>query len=159
MAKPKAAPEPEIHNRKARHDYTISDTLECGIKLTGTEVKAIRAGRASIAEGYVRAEEDPPTLTLFSAHIDEYPPAGAAAQHAPTRSRPLLAHKREIRKLARAAAEKGVTLVPLKMYFKEGRIKLLVGVGKGKKQHDKRSDIKKRDAQRDIERALARERR
>jgi len=146
--------EPEVHNRKARHQYTISDTLECGIKLIGTEVKSVRAGRISIGEGYVRAQEEPARLELHGVHIDEYAPAGPARQHRPTQSRLLLAHKREIRKLARAATEKGVTIVPLKVYFKDGRVKVLIGVGRGKREHDKRHDIKKREQDRDIRRAM-----
>jgi len=147
--------EPEVHNRKARHNYHIGDTLECGIKLYGTEVKSVRAGRISIGEGFVMATEEPPRLELHGVHIDEYAPAGAQAQHRPTQSRLLLAHKREIRKLARQAGEKGVTIVPLKVYFKNGFVKVLIGVGRGKKQHDKREDIKKRDIDRDLRRVMS----
>ncbi|MCH2133625.1 MAG: SsrA-binding protein SmpB [Phycisphaerales bacterium] len=144
--------EPVIQNRKARFEYTISDTLECGMKLTGTEVKSIRDGQISLGEGYVHASADPPMLVLHGVHIAEYPPAGAATQHVPTRSRLLLAHKREIRKLALKTRERGMTIVPLKVYFVQGRIKLLVGLGTGKRKYDKRQAIKARDAQRDIER-------
>ncbi len=147
--------EPEIHNRRARHDYTILDSLECGVVLSGSEVKSVRAGRVSLGEGYVRATEEPLALDLYSVHIDEYPNAGSI-QHRPVSIRRLLAHKREIRKLARASQEKGVTIVPLKVYFKEGRIKVLIGLGKGKRTYDKRQDIKKRDADRDIQRAMSR---
>ncbi len=152
--KKKGTYEPTIENRRARHDYTITDTLECGIKLVGTEVKAIRNGRASLAEGYVRATEQPPSLVLHSVHIGEYPPAGAH-QHVPIRNRVLLAHKREVLKLARQSREKGVTLVPLKIYFKNNRAKMLIGVGSGKRRSDKRQDIAKRDAQRDMDRAMS----
>src|SRR5690606_12874592 len=110
---------PEILNRRARFDYAISDTLEVGLKLKGTEVRSIREGKCSLAEGYVRAEADPPSLTLYGVHIDEYAPAGhtsAGRQHNPTRARTLLAHSREIIKLANASREKGVTIVPLKTY-------------------------------------------
>ena len=162
MAKKKAdkterrANEPEIHNRKARHLYHIDETLECGIRLVGTEVKSVRAGRISIGEGYVVAREDPPALELINIHIDEYAPAGANRQHRPTQARTLLAHKREIRKFARKAAEKGVTIVPLKVYFKNGFVKVLIGVGRGKREHDKRQDIKKRETDRDLRRAMSR---
>ncbi|HRP62255.1 MAG TPA: SsrA-binding protein SmpB [Phycisphaerales bacterium] len=162
MAKNKAQEktnEPTIENRRARHDYFIESTLECGMKLTGTEIKSVRAGQVSLAEGYVRATETPLGLALHSVHIAEYPPAGAHRQHPPTRTRVLLAQAREIRKLAAQTREKGVTLVPLKIYFVRGKAKLLVGVGRGKGHADKRQDIAKRDAQRDIDRALSRARR
>lgn len=148
--------DPVIENRKARHRYTISDTLEVGIALRGSEVKSIREGKASIGEGYVRAEESPPGLFLHGMHIDEYGPASGVNQHKPVRVRALLAHKREILKLLRETSEKGVTLAPLKIYFKNGRAKLLIGVARGKAMHDKRRDIKERDAQRDIQRAMSR---
>jgi len=146
-----------IENRKARFDYHIDRTLEVGIALRGTEVKAAREGKVSLAEGYVRAESDPPSLTLHSVHIAEYPPAGPM-QHEPTRTRKLLAHRKEIRELAKECQAKGVTIVPLKFYFKEGWAKLLVGVAIGKKKADKRAAIADREAKRDIERALSRKR-
>jgi SsrA-binding protein len=149
-----AANEPTVENRKARHTYAIGETLECGIKLLGTEVKSIRAGRISIGEGFVIATDEPPTLVLLNVHIDEMT-RSAASTYRPTQTRTLLAHKKEIRKLARAAQSKGVTLVPLKVYFKGGRVKILIGVGTGKKQHDKREDIKKRDVERDIRRVMS----
>lgn len=158
-SKGKKADTPEILNRKARFNYAISETLEVGIKLTGTEARSIRGGKCSLAEGYVRAEAEPPTLSLHSVHIDEYAPAGPAAggrQHNPTRVRTLLAHAREIVKLADATQEKGVTIVPLKIYFKSGRAKLLIGVGRGKRQSDKRQDIRSREADRDMRRAMTR---
>lgn len=151
--------EPTIENRRARYDYFIHETIECGMKLKGTEIKSIRAGQASLAEGYVRATDSPLSLTLHSVHIAEYPPAGEHRQHAPTRTRILLAQKREIRKLAEKSREKGVTLVPLKIYFLRGRAKLLVGLGTGKGHADKRQDIAKRDAKREIDRALSKARR
>ena len=153
----KQANQPRIENRKARHNYHISETLECGIKLVGTEVKSVRQGRVSLAEGYVRAIELPPSLDLHSIHISEYPPAGPK-QHLPTRTRTLLAHKREIKKLAILTREKGITLVPLKMYFLNGRAKLLIGVARGKQHSDKRQDLAKRQAQRDIQRAMSKKR-
>ncbi len=157
MAKTHANPnEPVIENRKARHDFFIEDTLEVGLKLRGSEVKSVRAGQVSLAEGYIKADEEPPTLTLYGVHIAEYAPAGAAYQHNPHASRPLLAHKREIRKLAQAVRAKGATIVPLKIYFVRGKAKLLIGLGIGKQKGDKRQDIKKREARREIDRAMAR---
>lgn len=158
--KSKASDAPEILNRRARHDYHIGETLEVGIKLVGTEVRSLREGKCSLQEGYVRAEADPPRLLLYSVHIDEYAPAGpvrAGKQHAFKRPRILLAHAREIRKLALASEVKGVTIVPLKIYFNDrGRAKLLVGVGTGKAQYDKRDAIKKRETERDIRREMSR---
>ncbi|MGP1347990.1 MAG: SsrA-binding protein SmpB [Phycisphaerales bacterium] len=148
--------EPEILNRKARHNYHIDDTIEVGIKLLGTEIKSIREGRISLAEGYVRAQEQPPLLEVHGIHIGEYGPAGAGSlQHTPIRTRKLLAHKREILKLAKASAAKGMTIVPLKVYFKNGFAKMLIGVARGKATYDKREDIKEREAKRDIDRALS----
>lgn len=160
MAQPGAQSNtPVIENRKARHRFVILETLEVGIKLVGTEVRSVRAGKCSLGEGYVRAETDPwLSLTLHGVHIDHYAPAGASGsgrQHAAARSRTLLAHKREIRKLATATREKGMTIVPLKLYFKHGFAKLLIGVGRGKRQYDKRQDIRKREQQRDIRRAMS----
>lgn len=146
--------EPRILNRKARHDYTIEESFEVGISLCGSEVKSIRAGGASLAEGYVRLEENPPGLFLHGVHIQEYAPA-AGRQHAPTRPRRLLAHKREIIKLAAVVRQKGVTIVPLTMYFTRGKVKLEIGVARGKRKGDKREDLRKQDAQRDIDRAMS----
>ncbi|USN98517.1 MAG: SsrA-binding protein SmpB [Phycisphaeraceae bacterium] len=144
---------PTIENRRARHDYFISDTLEVGIRLVGTEVKAVRDGKASLKEGYVSVENG--QLTLHNVNIGEYPPAGQL-QHAMVRRRRLLAHRREIKRLARQVEQKGVTLVPLKLYFKDSWAKLLIGLGTGKAQHDKRQSIKERDMERDIRRAMSR---
>jgi SsrA-binding protein len=151
--------EPQLtaENRRARFDYTILDTLECGIVLRGSEVKSLRAGKVSIAEGFVRPEKG--GLLLFGMNIDEYGPAGplgGAGQHKAKRPRTLLAHKREIAKLARQVEEKGMTIVPLKLYFKNGFAKVLVGLAKGRAKHDKRDAIGKREAQRDIQRAMSR---
>jgi SsrA-binding protein len=143
-----------IENRRARHDYLIGETLECGLRLLGTEVKSIRTGKASLAEGWVRAVADPPSLVLQGVHIPEYPPAGPHRQHDPVRARTLLAHKREILKFARAQDGNNSTLVPLKIYFVDGRAKILIGVGEGRKKADKRQDIAKREAQRDMDRAM-----
>ncbi len=153
--KSKSTNEPTIENRRARHHYFIESTLECGIKLRGSEVKSIRRGQASLAEGYVRGTDDPVSLTLHGVHIAEYPPAGSN-QHSPHRVRILLAQKREIKKLAGKAQQPGYTLVPLKFYFLRGKIKLLVGLARGKGKADKRQDLAKREATRDIERAMSR---
>ncbi|MCH8153198.1 MAG: SsrA-binding protein SmpB [Planctomycetes bacterium] len=159
-AKTKRTPnKPTIENRRARYDFFIDDTLECGIKLTGTEIKSVRNGRVSLTEGYVRATESPPALALHGVHIAEYPPAGKQLQHDPTRVRTLLAHRREIRKLADKTRQKGFTIVPLKMYLVRGRAKLLIGLGQGKRRHDKRHALAKRQAEREIKRAMSRSRR
>lgn len=146
-----------IDNRKARFDYHIIDTLECGIVLRGSEVKTIREGEVSLAEGYVRATAEPPSLVMYSVNIGDYGPAGAMG-HKRTRTRILLAHKREILKLARLSDVKGMTIVPLKVYFKDGFAKVLIGLGEGKAMHDKRQTIAKRDAKRDMDRAMSRRR-
>lgn len=146
--------EPVIENRKSRFDYHIGETLECGIELRGTEVKSLRSGQASIAEGWVRGEGDPPQLTLHQVHIAEYPPAGPRLQHDPVRPRRLLAHTREIRRLLEETKAKGGTIVPLKIYWVRGRAKILIGVGVGKAKADKRQDIAKREHQREIDRAM-----
>ncbi len=142
--------QPVVRNRRARHDYLISETLECGMRLTGTEVKSLRNGQASLQEGFVRASADPLSLTLHGVHIAEYPNAAPAHQHDPIRPRTLLAHKREIRKLTRAAATKGVTIVPLEIHWKDGRAKLVIGVGTGKRSYDKRQALKAKAHRRDI---------
>jgi SsrA-binding protein len=153
------AREPLIENRKSRFDYAITETLECGLKLVGTEVKSLRLGQASLAEGWVLAQVDPPQLTLMNVTIAEYPPAGRDRQHVPTRVRRMLAHVSEIRKLALAMQAKGCTLVPLKIYFKNGVAKLLVGVATGRKKGDKREHIKEKEAKRDMQRATGARRR
>ncbi len=152
---------PEEHrsiarNKKARHDYEILDELECGIVLQGTEVKSLREGHCSIREAYVRITPGG-ELDLVGATIPEYR-CGNIYNHEPTRTRRLLAHKREIKKLADQIRAKSATLVPLKIYFVRGKAKLLVGVGLGKRKADKRQDLAKRDAQRDMDRAMSRRR-
>ena len=147
--------EATIENRRARRDFFIDSTLECGIRLTGTEIKSVRDGQVSLAEGTVRATETPPSLTLHGAHIAEYAPAGEHRQHDPIRVRTLLAHRREIRKLAARTRSKGSTLMPLKMYFVNGRAKLLIGVARGKRQRDKRLVVAEREMKRDMQRAMS----
>jgi SsrA-binding protein len=157
MAKRPPTDSPTIENRRARFDYTITDTLEVGIMLAGPEVKSVRNGKVSLAEGYVRVQETPLSLWLHSVSIDEYAPA-AGKPHKPAmvRTRKLLAHKREIAKLARQVDQKGMTILPLKLYFKNGFAKLLIGLGKGRASHDKRQAIANRENKRDISRAMSR---
>lgn len=138
-------------NRKARHEYEVLDTLECGIVLEGSEVKSLRQGRMSIDEAYGRVDKG--EVWLLGLDIQEYSFANVQ-NHDPRRRRKLLMHRREIKKFAAKAYEKNLTLVPLKMYFTRGRAKVLLGICRGKKQYDKRESMKKRDVQRDIDRAM-----
>jgi SsrA-binding protein len=138
-------------NRKARHDYEIIDTLECGIALVGSEVKSLRTGRMSLDEAYGRVEGS--EVWLYGCDIPEYEKANQL-NHKPKRPRKLLLHRREIRTFAGQAFEKGLTLVPLKAYFKGGRVKVLLGLGRGRKAHDKREKLKAAGARREIEIAL-----
>jgi SsrA-binding protein len=140
-------------NRKARHNYLVLDTLECGIALVGSEVKSLRSGQLSLDEAYGRVEGG--EVWLVGANIAEYA-YSHALNHEPKRRRKLLIHRREIRKFAGQAFEKGLTLVPLKMYFKEGRAKVLLGICRGKQKHDKRDAMKQREMKRDIDRAIRR---
>lgn len=140
-------------NRAARHEYEILDTFEAGLVLTGTEVKALREGRANISDAYgvVRSGE----LWLINAHVSPYG-SGGYVNHEPTRSRKLLLHQREIRRLIGAVERQGLTLVPLELYFRGGRAKVALALVRGKKLHDKRDDARRRDAERDMARALRR---
>ena len=148
-AKPKD--EPRINNRRALHDYFISAKLECGIALKGSEVKSLRNGKATLNEAYARVENG--ELILHNCHIDPYDKAAAALNHEPLRSRKLLAHKRELKRLVDETKDRGVTLIPLAIYFKNGRAKVEIGVGKGRKHHDKRDAIRKKEMDRDLRRA------
>lgn len=155
MAKKKSqsggsAGSPRIDNRKARHDFHIIEKLECGIELAGTEVKSLRAGQMRVDEAYVRLRNG--QLWLVGAHVAEYAHAAGGMQHDPARDRRLLAHKRQIAQLESHVRQKGKTLVPLAVYFKKGWAKVEVGVAVGKRQHDKREDIKRRDQQREMQR-------
>lgn len=141
------------HNRRARYDYQVLDTLECGIVLTGSEVKSLRAGNISMEEAYGRVKGE--EVWLPGVDIQEYSFAHQL-NHIPKRPRKLLLHRREIKKFAAQAYEKNLTLVPLKMYFSRGRAKVLMGICRGKKQFDKRDSLKKKDMQRDIDRAIRR---
>ena len=151
MAK-KTEQTPVIQNRKANHLYSVEDSLEVGIMLIGSEVKSIRDGKCNISEAWIDLDEKN-GLWLVGAHIDEYLFANQF-NHFPARRRKLLAHFHEIQKLRKYKELKGFTLIPLKMYFKNRRVKLELGICKGKNQQDRREDIKKRDAKLEIARCL-----
>jgi SsrA-binding protein len=136
-------------NRRARHDYTIEDTLEAGIVLSGTEIKSIREHRVNIAEAYVRIDHG--EAWLVGAHIAEYA-QGNRYNHVPNRTRKLLLHRDQIAELTGLQSAKGMTLVPLRLYTRRGRAKLEVGVARGKKAHDKRRSIAERDMRRELDR-------
>lgn len=138
-------------NRKAYHDYHILETAEAGIALTGTEIKSIRAGRVNLREAYAHPDGD--ELWLFNAHIARYE-AGSHYNHEPTRPRKLLLHRQQINSLIGKMTQKNLTLVPLKVYIKDGVAKVELGIARGKKLHDKREAIARREAEREIERAL-----
>jgi SsrA-binding protein len=139
-------------NRRARHDYHIEDTYEAGLVLTGTEVKSLRAGRASLSDGYALIRDG--EVWLEGVHIPEYT-MGTWTNHAARRPRKLLLHRREIGKLVVRTRESGLTLVPLSLYFKDGKAKVELAVARGKRSYDKRQTLAKRDAEREMERARA----
>ena len=157
MAGPKKyAPEPDdivpiCRNRRALHEYEISDTLECGIVLTGTEVKSLRAGHSSLDDAYGKLDDG--ELWLIGCDIPEYA-MGNRLNHKPKRPRKLLLHRRELDKFAGKASERGFTLVPLRLYFKKGRAKVEIAVARGKKLYDKRQTEKKNEAQKEIRKAM-----
>ena len=136
-------------NRRARHDYAIDDTIEAGLVLTGTEIKSIRAGRANLAEAYARIERG--EAWLIGAHIAPYE-QGNRNNHEPTRTRKLLLHRDQIAELVGKTQAKGFTLVPLRLYIRDGLAKLEIGIARGKKAHDKRRTIAERDMRRELER-------
>jgi SsrA-binding protein len=138
-------------NRRARHDYAILERYEAGIVLTGGEVKSLRGGRASLAEAFARVREG--EVWLEGMHIPPYE-SGDKRTHVPVRPRKLLLHRSEIRKLIGATQQKGWTLVPLDLYLKDGRIKVTLALARGKKLHDKRETLKRRAAEREVERAM-----
>ncbi|NJM73889.1 MAG: SsrA-binding protein SmpB [Scytonema sp. RU_4_4] len=139
-------------NRQARYLYEILETYEAGIQLTGTEVKSIRAGKVNLQDGYALIRDG--EAWLINAHISPYTASGQYFNHEPRRTRKLLLHQAEIRKLIGKVEQQGLTLVPLKMYFKRGWVKVSIALGRGKKIHDKREDIKRRQDQRDMQRAM-----
>ncbi|MFM7189726.1 MAG: SsrA-binding protein SmpB [Microcystaceae cyanobacterium] len=141
-------------NRQARHLYEILETYEAGIELKGTEVKSIRAGKANLRDGYVLIRNG--EALLINVHVSPYEASSQYFNHDPRRTRRLLLHSKEIRKLIGQVEQKGLTLIPLKMYFKGSRVKVLVGLGRGKKLHDKRETLKRRQDERDMARAMKR---
>jgi len=140
-------------NKKARHDYTIVDTYECGVVLMGTEVKSLREGRASLADAFATIDDG--EVYLHNMHVPEYA-FGSWTNHTPRRVRKLLLHKAEILKLIGRTKESGLTLVPLSLYFNEGKVKVELALARGKKTWDKRQDLAKRDADREVQREMGR---
>ena len=140
-------------NRKARHDYSILDTYEAGLVLQGTEVKSLREGKASLADAFATVDDG--EVWLRNVHIPEYT-QGTWTNHTPRRTRKLLLHRGEIEKLIGKTKENGLSLVPLSMYFKDGKVKVEIALAKGKKAYDKRQTLAKRDAERDISKAMGR---
>lgn len=151
MAKKDKAIKIVCQNKQARRNFFIDDTYEAGMVLVGTEVKALREGRANLTDSYAAVKED--EVFLHDMHISPYS-HGNRYNHEPRRKRKLLLHRREIRRIYGKTREKGFTLIPLKVYFKNGKAKVEIGIGKGKKLYDKREDLKRRDDKRDMERAL-----
>ena len=139
-----------LHNSRARRDYHVLETYEAGLVLHGSEVKALRAGKAQIGDAFARVEKE--EVWLYNAHIDEYTPANRFG-HEPKAPRKLLLHKSEIRKLLALAAVRGNALVPLSLYWKNGKVKVSLAVGRGKMEFDKREDIQKREMDRELKRA------
>ena len=160
MAKPKTAREEAqkviADNRKAHHDYHLLETFEAGVALLGTEVKSIREGGVNLRDSFARIEGG--EVWIYNVHIRAYSNRGYS-DHEPTRKRKLLLHRQEIRKLIGKTVEKGMTLVPIKVYFKNNRIKVAVSLAKGKQAHDKREAIKKREADRETRAAMKQHRR
>lgn len=138
-------------NKKAYHDFFIEETFEAGIVLQGTEIKSIRKGKANLKDAFAKIERG--EIYLYNMHVSPYE-QGNRYNHDPLRTRKLLLHRKEINKLIGETKEVGYTIVPLKLYLKNGYCKVLIGLGKGKKQYDKRDDLKKKEAKRDIERAF-----
>ena len=138
-------------NRKAYHDYFIEDTVEAGIALQGTEVKSLRLGLANLTDSYAIVKKD--ELFLLNANISPYP-HGNIMNHEPLRTRKLLLHREEIRKLINKITQKGFTLIPLKIYFVRGKAKVLIGMAKGKKSYDKRESIKEKESKREVDRVV-----
>jgi len=140
-------------NRRARHDYHIEDVVEGGLVLTGTEVKSLRAGRASLTDGFAQITDG--EMWLHGVHIPEYT-QGTWTNHEPRRPRKVLLHRKEIDRLDRQTAERGLTIVPLSLYFKDGKVKVELALARGKRTYDKRRDLAQRDAAREVERAFRR---
>ena len=147
-----ASNEVSVHNRRARHEYFIEDSYEAGIVLTGTEIKSIRQGKITLTEGFARMQKG--EAWLENVYVAPYEMAGRENPEDPRRRRKLLLHSQQIARLTAQVSQKGMTLVPLKLYFKAGRAKIELGLGKGKHTYDKRETIAKRDAERSLDRAL-----
>ena len=153
MAKGKDNVSPRINNRRALHEYFIDAKLECGIALVGSEVKSLRAGKAQLQDAYGKIQNG--ELFLMGAHIDPYEKAAIVYNHEPRRDRKLLVHKRELKKLVGETEDQHrSTLIPLAIYFKNGRAKVEIGVARGKQQHDKRASIKKKEMDREMRKAM-----
>ncbi|HEX2849078.1 MAG TPA: SsrA-binding protein SmpB [Acidimicrobiales bacterium] len=150
-------PRAVAQNRKARHDYDILDTFECGIQLVGSEVKSLRDAQVQMRDAFARVEND--EVWMYGVHIAPYAFAQTHTGHDPDRRRKLLLHRREIEELRVRTQQEGLTLVPLSIYFREGKAKVDLGVGRGRKLYDKRAAIAKRDAEREADRGVARRRR
>ena len=152
---PKAEAPPEIEsiarNKRARHDYHVLETWEAGIALTGTEVKSLRGGKANLTDAYGIVKDG--EVYLLNLHISPYE-QGNVFNHDPTRTRKLLLHRREIRRMIGAVERQGLTLVPLELYFKHGKAKVALALAKGKQAHDKRDDLRKKDDEREMARAM-----
>ncbi len=148
---PKGMGKQLAQNKKAYHDFFIEETFEAGIVLQGTEIKSIRKGKANLKDAFAKIERG--EIYLYNMHVSPYE-QGNRYNHDPLRTRKLLLHRKEINKLIGETKEVGYTIVPLKLYLKNGYCKVLIGLGKGKKQYDKRDDLKKKEAKRDIERAF-----
>ena len=140
-------------NRRARHDYAIEERIEAGLVLSGSEVKSLREGKANLKDSHVRIERG--EAWLWNMHISPYGPASAFG-HEPTRTRKLLLHRREITRLAGKVKERGLALIPLRLYFRDGRAKVEVALARGKKLHDKRAALRERQVKREVDRALGR---
>jgi SsrA-binding protein len=140
-------------NRKARHDYSVEDVFEAGVMLTGTEVKSLRLGRASLVDGFATIDDG--EVYLRNVHIPEYE-QGSWTNHEPRRTRKLLLHRAEIQRLIGKTKESGLTLVPLSLYFSSGKVKVELALARGKRSYDKRQDLARRDADREVQRALGR---
>ena len=151
MKKTKTKDAPLAQNKKARHGYQILETIEAGLVLTGTEIKSVRERRINLKDGFAQIHNG--EAWLMNVHISEYT-QGNRFNHDPLRARKLLLHKKEIQKLTGQTSEKGITIVPLKVYLKHGFAKVLLGIAKGKHDYDKRETIKKRDQEREIRRTL-----
>jgi SsrA-binding protein len=149
----RSAYEPRINNRRAFHEFFIEAKLECGIVLVGSEVKSVRMGRAQLQEAFARV--DGGELILYGCHIDPYDKA-SLNNHLPLRERKLLVHRREIKKLESATQQKGTTLIPLAMYFKNGMVKVELGIAHGKQHHDQRQAIREKEQDRDMRRQMSR---